>query len=168
MGEDLLAERGVDHLGVELDPEDPAFAGLEGGYRRLGRGRQLGEALGRLVDGVAMGHPAGLLAGQALEQQPGLANGQLRAAVLAHLGRLDPAAELPCQKLHPVTDAQHRDPELQEPGVELRGALLVNRGRAAGEDQALGTPAGNLFGANVVGKQLREDPTLADATGDQL
>ncbi len=41
--------------------------------------------------------------------RPVLADRQLGAAELAHLGALDPAAELARQQLHPVTDAEHRD-----------------------------------------------------------
>ena len=41
------------------------------------------------------------------------------------------------QRLHAVTDAEHRDPELEQLRVEPRRARRVHRRRAAGEDQAL-------------------------------
>ena len=63
---------------------------------------------------------------------------QLRAAELADLGALDAAAELERQQLHPVADAQHRDPELEQLGLQRRRAVGVDRRRAARQDHALG------------------------------
>ena len=59
--EDLRAVRGVDDLGVELDPVEPALGALEGGDRRAGARREGREAGRRLEDRVAVAHPALLL-----------------------------------------------------------------------------------------------------------
>ena len=60
--EDVLAVGRVDDLGVELDAVDAALDRLEGRDRRRGRRGQRGEAGRRREDGVAVRHPARLLA----------------------------------------------------------------------------------------------------------
>ena len=67
-------------------------------------------------------------------QQPaGLVHGQLRAAELADLRALDPAAELEHHRLHAVADAEHRDPELEQLGrAAARPARRPTRGRRTG------------------------------------
>ena len=64
--QDLLAVGRVHDLGVKLDAVDAALGVLDRGHRRGARGGQRGEARRRLVDGVAVGHPARLLARQAV------------------------------------------------------------------------------------------------------
>ena len=59
----------------------------------------------------------------------------VRLAVLGDVVRLDGAAEVARHQLHPVTDAERRDPELEHGRVQLGRALGVDRGRAAGEDE---------------------------------
>ena len=136
-GEDLGPVGRVDDLGVELDPVEAAVGQLAGGDRRARAGGERGEALRRLEDGVAVAHPAALLLRQAAEQAAAaVAQDQVGAAELARLGRLDPAAERQHHRLHPVTDAQHRNLEIEQLGRERRRPRLVDRGRPAGEDQA--------------------------------
>ena len=60
-GEDLGAVRGVDDLGVELDPVQGALGVLDGGHRGFRARGQRAEARRRLVDRVAVAHPALLL-----------------------------------------------------------------------------------------------------------
>ena len=97
-----------------------------------------------------------------------LGHRQLRAAELPHLGALDAAAEREHQRLHPVTDAEHGDPELQQRRIELRGARRVDRRRPAAQDQALRRAPAHLVDADVMRQQLGEDPELAHAASDQL
>ena len=106
--------------------------------------------------------------GRPAKQAAGLAHRQLRAAELADLGALDLAAELGRDELHAVTDAEHGDAELEQLAVQPRRARRVDRGRAAGEDQALGLALADLGGADVVGQQLAEDAQLAHAARDEL
>ena len=153
---------------MELDAVHVALVGLERRDRRGGRGSERAVAGRRSEHGVAVGHPACLLGRGAREQPPGLGDVQLRAAELTDLGPFDPAAELPGEQLHPVTDAEHRHPELQQLPVERRRPLGVHRCRAAGEDHALRLPPGHLGRADVVGQQLAEHAALPHPPGDQL
>ena len=142
---------------------------LERRDRRLRRRRQRGEARRRREDRVAVRHPARLLARQAGEQPAGLADRQLRAAELAHLGALDLAAERQREQLHAVTDAQHRDAELEQLGIEPRRAVGVHRRRARRRGSApFGLAPPDLLGADVVRQQLAEHAALADAPRDEL
>ena len=133
----VLAVGRVDDLGVELDAVEAALDVLQRGDRRLRRARQRAEAGRRLEDRVAVRHPAALLRRRAGEQPPGLGHRQLRAPELPHLGALDAAAEREHQRLHAVTDAEHRDAELEQLRIEPRRAVGVDRGGPAGEDQPL-------------------------------
>ena len=168
VGQHLLAVGGVHDLGVKLDPVDAALGGLEGGHRRRGRGGQRREAGRRREDGVAVRHPARLLRGRAGQQPARVGHSELRAPELAHLGALDTAAQLQRDELHAVADAEHRHPELEQRRLERRRAVGVHRGRAAGQDHALGPATGHLGGADVVGQQFGEHAALAHAARDQL
>ena len=116
-------------------PYRPALDVLDRRDRRLGGGRQRREALGRRVHGVPVRHPAGLRVRRPRQQPAGLGHGQLRAPELPHLGALDLPAERQDERLHPVTDAEHGDAELQQLRIEPRRARRVDRRRAAAEDQ---------------------------------
>ena len=164
----VLAVGRVDDLGVELDAVQPALDVLERRHRRLGRARQRREAGRRLVDRVAVRHPARLLRRRAGQQPARVGHRQLRAPELPHLGALDLAAEREDQRLHAVTDAEHRDPELEQLRIQPRRALGVHRGRPAGQDQPLRPAPPHLLDADVVRQQLREDAALAHAARDQL
>jgi hypothetical protein len=168
VGEDLGAVGRVRHLGVELDAVQAAIDVLERGDRRPGGRGESGRARVGLVDGVAVAHPAALLGGQSGQQAPGLGHRELRAAELADLGALDPSTEVEHHGLHPVTDAEHGDAELQQLVVEARRAVGVHRCGPAGEDQPLRPPGLDLLDADVVGEELAEHPALAHPTGDQL
>ncbi len=168
-GQDLGAVGGVDHLGVELDPVEAAVGRLAGGDRR-GRGRGEGrEPLRRLEDDVAVAHPAALGLGQAGEQPAAvIGQGQLGPPELPRLRPLDLAAEGLDHRLHPVTDPEHRDPELEQVGREGRRPRLVDRGRASGEHQPLGPALADRVGRGGRRQQLGEDPAVADPPRDQL
>ena len=167
-GQDLLAVGGVDDLGVELDPVAVAVDVLERRHRRGGRRRQRAGALGRRVHGVAVRHPTALLRGGAGQQPPRVGHRELRAPELADLGALYPAAQLECEELHPVADAEHRDPEIEEPRIQPWRLVGVYRGGAARQDQALGPPPRDLLDRHVVREQLGEHAGLAHPPRDQL
>ena len=100
---------------MELDAVDAALDVLERGDRRLGRARQRGEARAaprRPCRGATSSTSA--RPGVPASRRPGLGDRQPRAAELADLGALDPAAERQDDRLHAVTDAQHGDPELEQ------------------------------------------------------
>ena len=110
--EDLGAVRGVHDLGVELDPVETALDRLERGDGRARAGGEGLEARRRLEHAVAVAHPR-LLLGRETREEAAAGAGQVqgRAAELAGLGALDPAAQRQGHRLHPVADAQHRDTE---------------------------------------------------------
>ena len=62
---------------------------------------------------------------------------QLGAAVLTGSGAGDGAAERLGHRLKPVADAEHRHTEVEQRGVQLRGTLGVDTGRAAGQHDGL-------------------------------
>ncbi len=131
---------------MELDPVDAALARLERGNGGRRRGGQRSEARRRLEDRVAVRHPAGLLRRGPGEQPAAAADEQLRATELADLGSLDAAAELAGEQLHAVADAEHGNAELEQPRVEPRRAVGVDRRRATGQDQAARPEAADLSG----------------------
>jgi hypothetical protein len=144
----------VDDLGVELDPVELAVGRLERRDGRFGRRRQRREAGRCLVDRVAVRHPARLLVGEIPQQLPLLVDRQLRAAELADVRRLDTAAEVEHHRLHAVTDAEHRDAELEQLVAELRRSVGVHRRRPAREDQSLRRPPLDLIERERVREQL--------------
>src|SRR5439155_8465385 len=125
-------------------------------------------AIGRARDRIGVAHPDRLLGGQVLEQRARPERPEVGLAVLADAG----AADLPAEDLrHPllaVADAEHRDAEVEEPGVHCRSARRVDAGWSAGEDQTLGTAPPDLIQGDAVREDLRVDLALADAAGDEL
>ena len=135
--EDVLPVRRVRDLGMELDAVQPSGPILEGGDRRRRRaGRDLG-ARGWSRHRVAMAHPHGLL-GREVVEELGVVRLELGLAELGGARALDGAAEVARHELHAVTDAERRDPEREDLGVQVRRAVGVDRGGAAGEDQRRG------------------------------
>ena len=158
----------MQHLGVELHAVEAARARLHG---RDGRSRARGqhvEAGRRLGDAVAVAHPGLLLAAQPLEEQPRLEHAERRLAELAEVGARHGAAEVERQALHAVADAEHRDAQIEDLGVELRGVVDVHAHGAAGEDDALGRVGLDALDGHVVRHELRVHAALAHAARDEL
>ena len=159
----------MDDLRVELDPVEAPFDALARGDRRAGARCQRGEARRRLEDAVTMTHPALLLLREPGEEPaPVVHQLERRAAELPGLGALDAAAEHPDHRLHAVTDAQHRDAEVEQLGAELRCAVGIHRGRPAGEHQRRRAALADVLGVDRVRQELGEHAALADPAGDQL
>ena len=114
-----------------------------------------------------MAHPDDLLLGQAGEEGAAAAV-ELGLAELGRAGAGDLAAELQREQLGAVADAERRDPELEELRVDPRGALGVDGGGAAGEDQRGRVPPPHLLDAERVRHELGVDARVADAACDQL
>ena len=115
-----------------------------------------------------MAHPDDLLGHEVLEQRGGAVELDVGLAVLRHVVRLDRPAELPGHQLHPVADAERRQAQLEDPGIDLRSALGVDGCRPAGEDECRGVPPADLVGAEPMRDELRVDARLAHAARDQL
>ena len=175
IGEQLRAIRRVEHLGVELRA---VIAPLVIGDQREGRpvaGGDDAEALGELRHLVAVAHPHLVpLADvpQAFEQYAGLGHGQEGAAEFAAFAgfvpRLHLAAQLGGHHLLAVTDAENREPRVEQHLRRARGALVAHAGRRSGQDDALGLyPFERLFGLGER-RDLGIDARFAHAARDQL
>ena len=72
------------------------------------------------------------------------------------------------RQLHPVADPQDRDAQLEEPGVAVRRARLVDARRPAREDQRQRVQLADPLERDVVPHDPREGVPLADPPGDEL
>jgi hypothetical protein len=158
----------VDDLGVELDAVETPIPILEGRDRRRGRAGHDPRAEGRRGHRVTVAHPADLLGRQALEElAPGL-GGELRTAELRRVRALDAAAEVSRHQLHPVADPEHRDAELEDPGIDPGRPLGVDRRRPSGEDERQRPPGRQRGRGGRVRHELRVHAALAHPSRDQL
>ena len=129
------------------------------------------KALRNLCHVVAVAHPGNTLGGQTLEQ---LAAGVVEGTGLAVFTRGvllcggDLTAEGVRHELAAVADAEHRDAEVEQRRVALRGGLLVNAVRAAGEDNADRVHGLDLLDRGLVRLYLTEYIMFADAARNQL
>ncbi len=89
-------------------------------------------------------------------------------AELANIGALHLAAELLGHGLHAIADAEQRHTEIEHRLRRARAAFLVNRLRAAGEDDAAWREGTDVVLAHVPRMQLAVHADLAHAAGDQL
>src|SRR5207249_2238803 len=71
-------------------------------------------------------------------------------------------------KLHAVTDAEHRDPRLQQLDPNRRRLSIVDTGRASGKNETVRALAENTGHGSVVRQDLRIDMRLANPAGNQL
>ena len=167
--DDLLAEVGVLLLGVPLHAVEALLGVAERGDRgRGGRGEHL-EARGRLGHLVAVRHPHVLLERLPLEQHAARSDQRrIGGAVLAQTRVGDLAAEGLGHDLEAVADAERRDAQLEDLGVEARRALLVHRGRTTRQDDRDRVVRGDLGGRGRRRDQLAEDTGLAHTARDQL
>ncbi|EON33565.1 cytosine deaminase [Gordonia terrae C-6] len=166
--EDLLAVRRVQHLGVVLHTGHAALQVLEGRHRRAGGRSGDGESLGRALDGVVVAHPHRLGFRETLMEHAFAVGRQRRATELASAGVGDLAAQRVRHRLEPVADAEHRDVEVEEGGIEVGCVLGVHRRRTARQDDRDRVLLLDLLDRDVVGDHLGVDAGLAHPAGDQL
>ena len=168
VAQQLLTILGVLDLGVELRGENLALDALHGSNRaHVGAGGN-GKALGHLGHGVAVAHPNGLLHGRGVKK---LGAGRARdggAAILAHLGVADLAAERHGRDLMAVAKAQDGKAQVKDGGIDRRSVLGIHGSRAAGKDERRGVHLANLVGRDVAGDDLGIHVEVADATGNEL
>src|SRR3954452_24574582 len=111
---------------MELDAVETLLWVLEGGHRRPRTRCERRESLRRLEDAVAMAHPALLLRRQSREQAPAVVgHGEGGSTEFTRLRPLDAVPEHQHHRLHPVTDAEHRNAELEQLAAQVRGALGI-------------------------------------------
>ena len=168
VAQDVLAARRVDDLGVELDAVQVARGVDEAGVRRgVGLGGRA-EAVRQPRDRVGVAHPDRLLAVEAGEQRVVGGDADVGRTVLAVVERDDVATELVGHQLGAVADAEDRDLAGPDGRIGARGALVVDRVRAAGQDDRAGPAPLELGVRRVVREELGVDVELADAPGDEL
>jgi hypothetical protein len=70
--------------------------------------------------------------------------------------------------MHPVTDAQHRNAQLENAGIHPGTVGFVDAGRPAGKNDAFRRQRPNLFGGDRGRFDLAVDTAFADPTGNEL
>ena len=114
-----------------------------------------------------MTHPDHLVVRRLLEERAALGM-ELRAPELGGAGALDPPAEVARHELHPVADAERRDAELPQTGIDLGSVVRVDRGGAAAEHDRARVPCPERLRRRPVRDELGVDAALADPTRDEL
>ena len=152
---------------MELDGVEAALGILEGGDRRRRRARHDARALGSRDDRVAVRHPDRLL-GRRVGEQPRLGHLHRRPPELGDAGAVDAAAELERHQLRAVTDAERRDAELEQRGIDARRVVGVDRRRPAAQDERVRVAGAHRLGRDRVADELGVDAALAHAPRDQL
>ena len=165
--EHLLAVRAVHHLGVVLHAGESAGAVLERGHRRTGTVGDHLEALRGLGDRVAVTHPHRLSARKS-RMQLAAKHIQLGTAVFTGPRAGHGTAEGLRHGLEAVADAEHRNPQVEQSGVELRSTVGVDAGRPTGEHDGLRVLGLDLGHPRGVRDDLGEHPCLTDPPRDQL
>ena len=132
---------------------------LEAMVRNPGGGSRI-ESPWLIQTGAAAGRPASSGSSQAARMRG--------RAVLPPFGGRDPTAELVGHELDPVADAQDRDLPLPQPRVGLRGILVIDRCRTAGQDDPDRPAPLDLVPRRVVRQEHRIDVQLPDPSGDEL
>ncbi len=163
----LLTVRRMQHLGVVLHTRQPSSSILEGRDRGAGTGRHDVESLRGGGDRVAVAHPHRLGGGQ-IGMQLSPSHFQFGAAVLAGAGVGDGTAQRLGHRLEAVADAEHRHPEVEQRGIQLRRAVGVDTRGASGQHDGLRVLGLDLLDGGGVGDDLRIHPRLADPSRDQL
>ena len=165
--EHLLAVRAVHDLGVVLHPGEAPRPVLERRDWCSGTGGDDVEPGRSRGDGVTVAHPHRLGLRQ-IGMQLTASHFQVGTTVLTGAGVRHGATEGLGHGLEAVADAEHRHVEVEEFGIQLRGAFGVDTGRPAGQHHGARIPGLDLLDAGGVRDDLRVHPRLPDATRDQL
>ena len=151
---------------MELKPVEAPLVRADGrdlAVRAPSEDREAGRGLDDLV---AVAHPDLRPSGEPGEEAVRRRLEALRS-VLARRSRRHLSAQRLRHRLHAVADAEHGNPKLVDPRVRPRSVLRVDGGRPPGEDDRA-RPRGNLLRGRVVTQNLRIDPALTHAPGDQM
>jgi hypothetical protein len=130
------------------------------------------ESLGQVTELVTVRHPNSHITLKTLKQLINMAaelgSLQIGMAVFPRRSRNDIVrVQTVCELLQTIADTQDGDTEVEEGGIGVGSAVLVNGVRTAGEDNTLGLPSevGELLGA---GEHLGVDIDFSQATGDEV
>ena len=166
--EQVLTAFGVRDLGVELHRVQSTRDVLHDRDRPFGRRTRDDEAFGCGRDRVAVTHPARRARGPLLHQDRAALARHRRATVLTDPGVGDVAAELLGHELRAVTNAQHRDAEFVDRGIERRRRYFVDRLRTAGEDDRGRRLRAHFVSGDGALDDFGIDVCFAHASRDQL
>src|SRR5205085_5729151 len=114
IGENILAARRVDDLGMELQAVEFFLRLLHHGVGRVVRLADRAEALGQLGDLVAVAVPDVEDVGEIVEEGSRTGEMQQTRAILAMRAVLDFATEVVSHELYAVADAEDGDAELED------------------------------------------------------
>jgi hypothetical protein len=113
-------------------------------------------------------HPATCFFFDAVEDTRCILYPEFRKPVFSFLG----LAYLPTQGvdhvLHPVTDAENRNPEIKDTRVHTRTSFLIDAGRASGQYDPFRRQDLDLRGGNGRGLYLAVDMSFPHPPGDEL
>src|SRR5262245_30300839 len=121
-------------LGVKLQPVYSLFDVLDRAQRVIGLGRHMKPGRGdRHL--ISVTHPDGKVLREIGQQPRVLAAEQFdpRRAVFATIRRLDLSAQEVAYKLQSITDAENRNPQIDDLGAAMRGSVFIDGVRPAGE-----------------------------------
>ncbi len=185
VADDGLALWSVRHFGVKLQAHQTLRA-ANGGDRIALAASQQAETRREFIDAIAVAHPDRQAQGRRARTLPlrggvdtledaiepliaGDGGRHLdggRAILARPLSGRDVSAELQGQQLHPVADAQYWQAAAQDRRIAGRRMLVVDAGRAAGENEALDVEMlilSQLRQRRARGHKLTIDMTLAHA-----
>ena len=154
VGQNVFPLRRMDDLGVELDAEEGTLAVPEGGVRGVPRVGQDLERGGEFVHLIPVAHPDLEASGQAGEQVLRPVHQEVGRAVFTPRRPRHLAAAEIRQDAQAVADPQDRHAQVQDSSIGSRGIGLVDAGRAAREDQGLGSEGPDLGRRHVEGMDL--------------
>src|SRR5262249_29840502 len=138
------------------------------GGERASVGRRQRNEVATGLDLIAVAHPDDRLGGHTRKQAVIRGGAQMSAAGLTRLARLHVTPQVVADGLQSVADAEHGYTEVEYPRIAVRGALLVNARRSAGEDDAARLQLGDALGGQIMTHHLTEDILFTHPTCDEL
>src|SRR4029077_16908031 len=123
---DPLAAGSVRHLRVKLHGEDFLLRRRHRRDAAGGRARKHAETLRRSGDQIPVAHPHLLRAFDSLEKRILSQQVELSKTILAALAFFHLAAQLVCNQLLPVTDAEYRRAGEKQPRIDNRAPGVIH------------------------------------------
>ena len=142
VAQDVGADQGMGDLRVELDGDKGFFPVPQGGKGRMGAGGGDHKTGRQFFDPVAVAHPDLVMGGRDLhagKQAAGILDVELGLAEFPFFGLFDPAAQLNRSSVgHRSRCRGPGSRDRKMPGSLIGRIIIVDAGRAAGEDDAGG------------------------------